>query len=369
MIRWSIKSLFAEGIGVVASCFGVAFAFLLVMFFSAIFAGESDRITAYPKQVNADVWVMQKGVANMHMAMSQLWDWKEDRIRLIEGVKSTESILYLNAVINAGGRAWFTYIVGLTGRAEYSGPWAMHSGKRLPNRGEVVIPDVLARLTGLTIGDSMQIVDHTFSIVGLSSGAFSMANSIVFVSYDDLADIMSAQGMVSYVMVRANEGVNAEQLAMRIHNELEKVNALPQKVFIENDHHMAMQMGVEIIVLMTMIGSALALVIVAFTSHAFISRKKRDLAIAKAVGFRSRHIYTSVLIQAMVLTLAGFVLAGLFALLLFPMITVFAPEISLQVTLGSLTEIGITALLVAALAALWPARQVAKVDPLSVFHG
>jgi len=369
MIRWSIKSLFSEGLGLVASCIGVAFAFLLVIFFIAIFAGESDRITAYPKQVNADVWVMQKGVANMHMAVSQLWDWKEDRIRSIEGVKTTESILYLNAVINAGGRPWFTYIVGLTKAAQYSGPWDMHSGKRIPNRGEVVIPDVLSRLTGLNIGDSMQIVDDTFTIVGLSSGTFSMANSIVFINYNDLADIMSAEGSISYVMVRANEGVDTGQLAQRIYNELDKVSALPQKVFIENDHHVAMQMGVEIIALMTFIGSGLALVIVAFTSHSFVSRKKRELAIAKAMGFKNRHIYTGVLMQAMLLTFFGFMLAVLFAWLLFPLVTILAPEISLKITINALIILAVSAFFVASLAALWPARQVAKVDPVSVFHG
>lgn len=122
MIRWSIRSIGSEGTVLLASCTGVAFAFLLVMFFEAVFNGESERITAYPTQVNADVWVMQKGVANMHMAVSQLWDWKEDRIRSIEGVADTESILYMNAVIDAGDREWFAYIVGLGERADFPPP-------------------------------------------------------------------------------------------------------------------------------------------------------------------------------------------------------------------------------------------------------
>jgi len=368
MIRWSIKSLLSEGAGVVASCFGVAFAFLLVMFFSAVFSGESERIVAYPTQVNADVWVMQKGVANMHMAMSQLWDWKQDRINTIEGVKETESILYLNAVIHAGDRDWFTYIVGLTGSTTFSGPWSMHSGKPIPARSEAVIPDMLSRLTGLKIGDRIKIVDKYFTIAGLSSGTFSMANSIVFVSYDDLADIMSAGSTVSYVMVRANEGVSAEKLASRILNQLEKVNALPQKQFIANDHHMAMQMGVEIISMMTVIGSTLALIIVAFTSYVFIARKKRDLAIAKAIGFANQQIYMSVLIQSLTLTFSGLVLSAVFSLLLFPLISVAAPEVFLKVTASSIIEMAIPALIVAAIAALWSARQVASVDPVSVFH-
>ena len=368
MIRWSIKSLFSEGPGLIASCTGVAFAFLLVLFFMAIFSGESDRITAYPKQVDADIWVMQKGVANMHMAMSQLWDWKEDRIRAIEGVASTESILYLNGVMNISGREWFSYIVGLRGRPQHTGPARMHSGKPVPARGEVVIPDVLARLSKLKIGDSIQIVDRAFRVVGLSSGTFSMANSIVFVSYDDLADIMSAQGSVSYILVWAKKGVDSKALVRAINNRLDKVNVLEQAQFIQNDHHLAMQMGVEIIALMTLIGSALALVIIAFTSYAIVSRKKRDLAIARAVGFRSRQIYLGVLVQALLLTIFGFILAALLSLLLFPLISLLAPEIALNLELAAILKLAASTLLVAVLAALWPAHQVARVDPVSVFH-
>jgi len=369
MIRWSIKSIFTEGMSMLASVCGVAFSFLLVMFFSAMFSGESDRITAYPSKVNADVWVMQKGVANMHMAMSQLWDWKEDRVRAIDGVAAVESILYLNAVFNAGGRDWFTYIVGLTGRTEYSGPWSMHSGKRIPENGEVVIPEVLSRLTDMNIGDSVNIVDRQFTIVGLSAETFSMANSIVFVSYADLAEIMSSQGSVSYLMVRADESVAPAELVKRIGDQLDKVNVLTQDVFINNDHHMAMQMGVEIIAMMSVIGSALAVLIVGFTSHALISRRQRELAIAKALGFRNRDIYMSVLVLTMILTLSGFLLSILFTTLLFPLINQAVPAVSLKFTLESTLDTAVIAIMIAALAALWPARQVVKVDPLTVFHG
>lgn len=369
MIRWSIRSIGSEGTVLLASCTGVAFAFLLVMFFEAVFNGESERITAYPTQVNADVWVMQKGVANMHMAVSQLWDWKEDRIRSIEGVADTESILYMNAVIDAGDREWFAYIVGLDERADFSAPWAMHSGKRLPERGEMVIPKTLARLTGLQTGDNIAIVDRRFTIIGLSEGTFSMANSIVFVSKVDLADIMSATGSVSYVMVRAASGVSPIELAQRILNQVDKVNALPQKKFINNDHHLARQMGVEIIAMMSIIGSLLAIVIVAFTVHMFILRRKRELAIVKALGYRNRHVYMSVLLQALLLTLGGLALSFAFALVLFPMISLLVPAVSLKWTLASLLKTTVAAFLVAALAALWPARQVVRVDPLAVFHG
>jgi putative ABC transport system permease protein len=104
MLRWTLKNLIAEPLHLVASAIAIAGAFAMVLFFDAVFAGESKQIVAYIQHIDADVWVMQKGVSNMHMATSFVWDWKADRIEQVEGVKKVTPILYLNTVMQAGNR-------------------------------------------------------------------------------------------------------------------------------------------------------------------------------------------------------------------------------------------------------------------------
>ena len=162
MYRWSLKSLLAEPLRFIAGSLGVASAFTLVIFFQAVFEGESRQIVAYIQNTDADVWVMQDGVSNMHMASSMLWDWKVDRIAGMPGVKDVTSILYMNTVMSAGGKQWFSYIVGLDPDATRGGPWAMTLGKPLPGPGEAVIPDVIARLTGIGLGGNISIMDGNF---------------------------------------------------------------------------------------------------------------------------------------------------------------------------------------------------------------
>lgn len=60
-------------------------AFLLVLLVEAAFAGESERIVACLNRADADVWVMQSGVSNMHMTTSYLADWKVAEIRDVPG--------------------------------------------------------------------------------------------------------------------------------------------------------------------------------------------------------------------------------------------------------------------------------------------
>jgi len=231
MLKWTFRELFSAPQQLLASIAAVAGAFTLVLFFEGVFTGESGQIVALIDRTEADVWVMQKGVGNMHMTTSFVADWKIDAVAAVEGVKKVTPILYLNSVIESGGNSWFSFVVGLQAGDTRVGPWEMAAGARIPGPGEAVVPDIFASDAGLALGDKVRIAGREFTVAGFSSDTFSMANSITFVTLDDLAATMSSIGSVSYLLVDAKPGVDATELAARIKDEVEKVNALPPGVF------------------------------------------------------------------------------------------------------------------------------------------
>lgn len=368
MLRWAFKSLIAEPLSFLLTALVVGVALVLVIFFEAVFAGESENIIAYPKNINPDVWVMQRGIFNMHMATSFIWDWKRDRVSGIEGVEKVTPILYMNSIVEAGNKRWFSFVVGLVENDKRAGPWKMASGKPYPDDGEAVIPKILADKTGLKLGDVVRIANETFKVVGLSEDTFSMANSIAFITYSDLREIMSLIGSDSYLLVDAVPGTDPALLAERIRNEVEKINALPSNEFIKNDRELAMQMGVELIGIMTIIGAALAISLSMFMLYVFAARKRRDLAILKALGVSNGAVYISTIFQASCLAITGLVIALVLVYAAIPLTNSFAPEITLQITGSSLLRLSLVTILVAILASLIPVRQVMKIDPLLAFQ-
>lgn len=369
MLYWSLKTLLAEPMRLVVSALAVALSFILVIFFSAVFEGESDQMVVYLQKMQADVWVMQKGVSNMHMASSMVWDWKADVIANEPQVSEIAAILYLNGPIKAGGKDWFSYIIGLKPRYSRAGPWAMAAGKRIPGPGEAVIPEVISKLTGVGIGDEITMIDRKLRVVGLSRESFSMASSVVFVSADDLGDLLEAGDQYSYIMVYARPGVDPNVLARKIRQDVDKVNALSSDEFIGNDWQLAVQMGAEIVRMMTFIGTLLAVVMVAFTVYSLIARKKRELAIAKALGFGNGQIYLAALFQSLVITVLGLLFAVLIAFTLLAWLPTVVPQINLAVRLHQFASISVVVLPVALLASLAVARTVVRLDPVSIFHG
>lgn len=367
MLHWALKSMLRQRAGFAGSACGVAAAFILVLFFEAVFKGESEQIVAYIRHADADIWVMQQGVANMHMASSFIWDWKADRIAGMDEVASVTPILYLNTVVHAGGRDWFSYVVGRRPGDTRGGPWALAAGRGNPAAGEAVIPRVLADTAGLGIGDKIAITDHSYTVTGLSEGTFSMANSVTFVAFADLADILSAAGTVSYLLVELRPGADAATVARAIEQRVDKVTAMPRMAFLRSDFNMAMQMGVEIIALMSAIGTLLAVLIIAFTAYAQVARHRRELAVIKALGLRNVQVYAGVVAQAALVTLAGFLLAAVFAVVVMPSVPLLMPEISLAVSGAAMLRLGLLAIPVAVLASLVPAWFILRIDPVSAF--
>lgn len=368
MLRWTFATLWRQRAATLASAGGVAGAFLLVLLIEAVFLGESRQLVAYIDHASPDVWVMQHGVSNMHMATSFVWDWKAGEVEQLPGVEAVSSILYVNTSVRAGRRDWFAYVVGLESGDARAGPWEMAAGRATPGPGEIVLPEMFSRAAGVRIGDVASIADTPFRVVGLSHGTFSMANSVAFVNFGDLQQILSTGATVSYMLVDAVPGERAEALASRIEAEVDKVSALTQEEFIASDFEMAMKMGVEIISFMTLIGSILAMLIVAFTTFVQVSRRFHELAVVKALGVRNRAVYASVLVQSGVVTGLGCALAVAVAVGAMPLIAVLVPEVLFLVSAEAVARLGAIALLVSALAALAPARFVAGVDPVTAFE-
>jgi len=368
MLYWSLKTLFSEPMRLLVSALAVAVSFVLVVFFSAVFEGEAEQMVVYLEKMEADVWVMQKGVTNMHMASSMVWDWKADKIAQLPGVKEVSAILYFNGPVKIGGKDWFSYVIGIKPEYRRSGPWAMAQGKAYPAPGEAVIPEVISLLTGVGIGDEIMMVDRPLRVVGLSRGTFSMASAVVFVSHEDLGHLLEGRDQFSYIMVYAEPGVSAQTLVKRIKDEVDKVNALSSAGFIKSDWQLAVQMGAEIIRMMTILGTLLATLIVAFTAYSLIARKKQELAIAKALGFSNGQIYVAALCQSIVITGLGLLLALLISFTLLAWLPTIAPQINLAVRLHLFIPLAVVSLPVAILASLGAARTVARVDPMTVFH-
>lgn len=368
MLSWGLRTLWRDRRYAMTASLGVAAALLLVLLVEGMFVGESRQITAYPGDLGADLWVAQDGVSNMHMATSFIDAGKEIRINRLPGVASTSSLLYVNGFVSDGEWEWFAYIVGIRGRSPDAGPGVSVRGKRLPDSGEAVIPEVLADRAGVDIGDRIRVANEPVRIVGIMDGYFSMANSIVFVEAGWLADVLDIFDMVSYVVIRAEPGADVTGLARTIRDELEGVEVVENQTFLANDRRIGLQMGGELIAIMAVVSAVVAALLVAWCVTVMINRYQQELAVAKALGALDVQVIAAVACQVVLVTASGYLVSLGAGVALEPLMHEWTPGVAVHFPAGSYIRNGVLSLGIAFAAMALPVSRVVRVDPAAVFR-
>lgn len=369
MLFWTLRSLWADRVAVTASAGGVALALLLGLYLDAVFRGEAEQIVAFLEHTPADVWVLQKGVVNLHMTRSQLSENALVAIRRAPGLRSLTPLVYRPELFGAPGAERLAYIVGVPAGAQDVGVWDLAAGEGAPQPGRVVVPEAMARGAGLGLGDGIRIGERPYLIGGLSRGTFSMANPVIFMAEEDARALFDLDDGASIVIARAAPGVTPETLAAAIEAESDDVVALPSSVLIGNDYRTAQQMGGALIRIMGVIGTLVAALIVVFTAYAFVAGRRAEFAVARALGAARGGLLASALLQTGIIALVGGVLAAVVAAALDAALGRWLPEVAVHFTLASAIEACAVALVAAQAAALVPAWQILRVDPALVFQG
>jgi putative ABC transport system permease protein len=352
----------------VASVGGVALALSLTLALDAIYAGVANQLTAYIDRSGADVWVAQAGVRNLHMVASWLPESVVGEVRAVDGVASVTPVLYSTDTIAASDERGVAYVIGLPAGATVGGPWRLAEGASQVGRGEIIVDRGFAARAGVGIGDSVAVLGGEAHIVGLSEGTASLLNSVAFVSYDDFRALRGGAPVVSYVLVRVAPGAAAGDVARAIEDRVSGVTALSATAFAAEERRLVTDMSADVIAIMNVVGFVVALAVVALTVYVATLARRRENGVLKALGARNRVLYRVVLAEAALSVALGFVVGVVLTAALALAIPLTGASLELALSPESLGKVGLSATVIAGLAAVLPIRQVSGVDPAVVFR-
>jgi putative ABC transport system permease protein len=369
MIHLAFRNLFQNKIQLVISVGGVSLALLLILSLDAIFSGVEKRVTAYIDNSAADIWVSQEDVFNMHMASSTLPDSVARKVKTVEGVASVSPIMYLANNIVAGDERNFAYIIGLPENSKIGSPWKVSAGRDLPGEGEVVMDRAVAGNSGISVGDEVDILGEEFVVIGLSEETSSLTNSIAFISSKDFETMRRSSGTFSFLLVKVDNGKSPEVVANRIEQKVKDVTAQTRIQFASQERKVIKDMSTDVIAIMNLIGFLIGLAVMALTVYTSTLSRRREYGMLKALGAHSKDLYLTVLAQAIISVILGFFF-GLAITVLLTWALPFTPvNLTLEISLPSLFKVASFSLIIAAISAIIPIRQIAGLDPAMVFRG
>jgi len=347
---------------------GVALALLLMLALDALLAGSEEDLVAYIVQSEADIFVAQEGVKNMHMAASAI-SLRDMRLAShAQGVASASPILYTTSVIETPKADVLSYIIGFDPNEPLGGPQRLIAGTLNLNREEAIIDSAVARSQGLGLGDDIEILGERFTIVGLTKGLTNLLNSVTFIHLDDFQALRPGEA-ISYALLKVEAEYDPAQVAASIVARNRDVLALSQAEFAREERQIIKDMSVEVINIMNLSGLLIGLAVTALTLYTSTLRKRQEYGVLKAIGARNRHLYAVVIAQTVLSLALGFAGAVGLVWLMGLILPLVIPGVGMTLTQAGLLRVILASLVIGVAAALIPAWQVARLDPAEVFRG
>jgi putative ABC transport system permease protein len=184
---------------------------------------------------------------------------------------------------------------------------------RWPRRGEdeVMLGTALAaRLGHVRTGDRIEIGSGDRTVIGLFEAASATYEDEAWIDFDDLAADAGRVGTTSIVRLRAVSGEAGETLVADLAAKTQPpLDAAPEPLFYQRQAHAARTLRGLVVLLAALAGTAAAAGL-ANVFHASVDRRRREIGVLRALGFRRAWVVGAIQAEAMVVAGMGFAIGA-----------------------------------------------------------
>jgi putative ABC transport system permease protein len=294
----------------------------------------------------------------------------EQQIRAVDGVGAAGKIGQRSLPATAGGSLTQIAMVGYED-PEIGAPTELVDGRRPSAPDEVIASDV-DRDDGFDIGETVTIEPGgvQLTVVGLAANAQLLASPTLYGSYDTYTDALRSFNpdvttpLPSVIGLVPEPGVTPSELALRVNDASPDADALTKAEAADETPGVA-QIRQSFQVIFLLYG-----LVVPFVTGLFFLiltlQKANALTLLRAIGAPARRLVSSLLVQVVVVILAGVAIG---TLLYAPVANQRIGGIALQFELGAVLFWGALLLALGVASAIFSARRVLKIDPIEATTG
>jgi putative ABC transport system permease protein len=270
---------------------------------------------------------------------------------------------------DAGGKKVDVHLIGYDTASGIGGPVRITRGHGQPGTGEIVIDEVLARTSGVGVGDELTSGDASFEVVGIASGGNFAFTQAGFMDIDTARTLLSMDDLVTFWLIDLGEGTDSASLGSTITSTYGGSTVFTSAEFASATRHRILDNVIPIIGLIVGLAFIVGIAVTSLTIYTATVEKTREFGIMKAVGFNNHDLYRLVLIQSCITGALGFVFGVAMTLLFSQFIDRLVAQFILYVRPYDILFVLACTIAMAGAAAIVPARRVGAVDPAVAFKG
>lgn len=359
------RNLFQDKTRLALSISGVALAVMLTLLLNGLLAGMYVQISSYLENAPGSIVVAQEGVNNLLAATSILPGGAAASVKS-QGAAEVVPILSQFIILDLHEKKQPAYLIGYDPKIG-GGPWNMAAGREPRNDKEVVFDRTLAQRHGVELNETLEILDRDFTVVGLSVGTSSWMTSFIFIRKSAAENLLRAPNATSFLLVSPSPRFDETEMTTRL-REIAKVEVVPKREVMENDVRLFGKFFSAPLQLMVAIAFLVGVLVVGLVIYTATMERQCEYGVLKAIGARNGVLYRVVALQAFIATGVGAVIGVAVAFGAAQLIMAVYPQFLVVLEPRAVMQALVTGLGIALLAALFPARMLARLAPAEVFR-
>jgi putative ABC transport system permease protein len=365
----AIRNLISEKTRFAFSAAGIGFAVFLITVLIGLYQGWNQKVGGFVEDVEADLWVAREGTTDFINAASILPAELGPEVADMEGVAETYPLIVRPMRFYEGDKEVEVHLIGYDVESGIGGPLEIIDGRGDPGPGEIIIDDVLSRTSGVGVGDTLTSGDSAFTVVGIATGGNFAFTQAGFMDADVARELLAMGDLVTFWLVNLDENGSAEVVSAEILGAYDGSTVFTSAEFASATRHRILDNVIPIIGLIVGLAFIVGIAVTSLTIYTATIERTREFGIMKAVGFNNRDLYRLVMIQSTITGIIGFVFGVALTLVLSRFIDLVVAQFIVYIRPIDIGFVLLCTIVMAALAAIVPARRVGAVDPAVAFKG
>ncbi len=256
-------------------------------------------------------------------------------------------------------------VIGIDSSALSMDDIVITNGTTYSSGNEVIIGKTAAQSLNKTIGDTLNISNQTFKIVGTYETGNFMDDRGVVMSLTKLQNLTGDTGEVSLILVKVGDSTNANDLANTIEqkysNELSTSTSLSGMDRMNNGLDIISSGSWAVSLLAVLVGG----IVVVVTMMKAVSERTREIGVLRAIGWTKKRIMTMILGESLVLSVIAIVIGLVIGIGLVEIISAAHIMRGIEPAFSAfllLKGVGV-ALLLGLVGGIYPAYRASKLSP------
>jgi len=341
------------------SILAVALGISLLLILIGMTKGTVNDVARRLENVGADILVQRSDSSVFLGLKSGVLPMKlQEKIEAIPGVKAVAPVMTWTASLD--GSIQVVYGIQPETFNQVGNHLELLEGRLLKGEKEIILDNRLAEARHLDVGASLDLWGTTYTVVGISKAGMGAR---IFMPLETLQKSLDEEGRVSLFFVRCESLDLVKSVAGEIERQIKGLKAYVLETFV--DTMMRNLVGLnEFLMGTTSATLFISFLVILLAMYTTILERTREIGILKAMGASKGFIIGSIILESILLCLAGVIVGYGLTFILKKLIQTFYPLLNIEITWYWILISGLVGILGGLLGSFYPAFRAAKQDPI-----